>query len=172
MRRLWVVVLWVVMPAAYAGAETGTAAMSGTAEDSSIAGSAVLADTPSGLQVRVSVEGVEPGAHGLHIHEFGECGDGGKAAGGHFNPRSVPHGYLPKDGAAQAHLGDMGNIDVGADGSGSLDVTLPGVSLGGAGGVAGRAIILHAQPDDFGQPTGNAGGRVGCGAIVISGSGA
>ena len=31
--------------------------------------------------------------------------------------------------------------------------------------VAGRAFILHEKQDDFGQPTGNAGGRIGCGKI-------
>ena len=65
----------------------------------------------------------------------------------------------------------MGNIDVGPKGSGTATVVLPGVSLTGTGGtpsVKGRSIILHEKIDDFGQPTGNAGGRIGCGTIVVT----
>jgi superoxide dismutase, Cu-Zn family len=29
-------------------------------------------------------------------------------------------------------------------------------------------VIVHAKPDDFGQPVGNAGARIGCGVIGIA----
>ncbi len=151
-------------------AETGKAVIKGTAEGSHVSGSATLKDTPQGLKVVVKVAGVPPGTHGLHIHEKGDCGDQGKAAGGHFNPAGVPHGFLPKDGSTKAHAGDMGNIQVSPKGTGKATVILPGVSLKGTGGtpsVEGRAIIVHEQADDFGQPTGNAGGRIGCGPIRL-----
>ena len=151
-------------------AETGKAVIQGTAEDSSVSGTATLAETANGLQVNVQVAGVPAGQHGLHIHQYGDCGDGGKAAGGHFNPDGAPHGLLPKDGLTKAHPGDMGNIEVGGDGAGSLTLVLPGVTLtSGQYNVAGRAMVLHEKVDDFGQPTGNAGGRIGCGVIVVSG---
>ena len=115
------------------------------------------------------MSGVSAGTHGLHIHEAGDCSGGGSAAGSHFNPDGVSHGFLPQDGSAKAHPGDMGNIEVGQDGSGSLNLTLPGVHLAsGPYAVAGRAIVLHEKVDDFGQPTGNAGGRIGCGPIVLT----
>ena len=153
-----------------AQAETGKALVKGTSEGSAVSGTATLSDAPEGLTVFVQVANVPPGQHGLHIHEFGECADAGKAAGGHFNPAGVPHGFLPKDGVGKAHAGDMGNIEIGPDGSGALTVTLPGVTLSsGPHSVAGRAIILHEKVDDFGQPTGNAGGRIGCGVITITG---
>ena len=152
-------------------AETGKAVIQPTSEGSSVAGSATLTDTPAGLQVAVEVTGVSPGRHGLHIHQYGGCGDAGKAAGGHYNPAGAPHGFLPADGAAKAHAGDMGNIEVGPDGSGTATVVLPGVSLGSsAHSVGGRAVILHEKVDDFGQPTGNAGGRIGCGPIIVTGA--
>ena len=153
-----------------AWAETGTAALEGTTPDSSVRGSATLTDTPEGLQVAVTVGGVSSGQHAWHIHQFGSCAEAGSAAGGHYNPDGVTHGFLPKDGLTAAHPGDLGNLDVGPDGSGASTVTLPGVTLSsGPYAVAGRAIILHEKVDDFGQPTGNAGSRIGCGVIVITG---
>ncbi len=152
-------------------ADTGKAVIKGTAEGSHVSGRATLKDTSQGLMVVVTVANVSPGQHGLHIHEKGDCGDQGKAAGGHFNPAKVPHGFLPKDGPTKAHAGDMGNIQVGPKGSGKATILLPGVSLKGTGGTAsvdGRAIILHEKTDDFGQPTGNAGGRIGCGVIQVT----
>ena len=61
------------------------------------------------------------------------------------------------------------DIVIDEDGSGQLMSTLPGVTLTGQPyHVAGRAVILHALKDDFGQPTGNAGARIGCGTIVLT----
>ena len=152
-------------------AESGRALIQGIGEYST--GTATLSTTgagkDAGLQVVVRVSNSPPGKHGLHIHQYGNCNDSGNAAGGHYNPDNVPHGFLPSDGLARAHPGDLGNIEVGPDGSGSLSVVLPGVSLsGGQYAVAGRAIVLHEKPDDFGQPTGNAGSRIGCGTILIT----
>ena len=61
------------------------------------------------------------------------------------------------------------NFLIDENGNGILEVTLPGISVGGKGyHIGGRAVILHAKEDDFGQPTGNAGSRVACGVIGIS----
>ncbi len=170
MRRLGGILVLVVLGCRVAFAETGEAVIHGTAAGSAIAGTATFTDTPDGLQVSVQVTNVQPGKHGLHIHQYGSCDDVGKAAGGHYNPDGVKHGFLPTDGFTDAHAGDLGNIDVGADGSGKLELTLSGLRLsGGKYTVGGRAVVLHEQVDDFGQPTGNAGGRIGCGVIVITG---
>jgi len=173
MRQEWscVVVLGLLVGCAKVSAATGQAVIGGTTANSRISGRATLQETSQGLKVVVQVAGVPPGLHGLHVHERGDCSDQGKAAGGHYNPAGVPHGLLPKDGPSKAHAGDMGNIAVGPDGSGTLTVVLPGVSLRGSGdtpGVDGRAIIVHEKPDDFGQPVGNAGGRIGCGVIQVA----
>ena len=151
-------------------AETGTAVIKGTAEGSSIAGKAVFQDTAEGLKVSVELNNVPPGKHGFHIHQYGACGDSGKAAGGHFNPDAVAHGLLLKDGFTHAHAGDLGNAEITPDGTGKVELILPGLSLsGGKYSVGGRSLILHEKEDDFGQPTGNAGGRIGCGTIEITG---
>ncbi len=149
-------------------AKTATVDIKGTQEGSKISGKVVLTEIPEGLKVNAEVQNVTPGKHGFHIHEKGVCADGGKAAGGHYNPDGAPHGLLIKDGFTHAHAGDLGNIEVGADGTGKLSETVPSLSLStGKYDVAGKSIILHEKEDDFGQPTGNAGGRVGCGVIEV-----
>lgn len=172
MKRAFAAVVVGAMVAAPAfAAESGKAMIKPTREGSSIKGTAALNETADGVRVTVRINGAAPGPHAIHVHQFGECDDQGNAAGSHFNPSGAPHGFLPKDGIERAHAGDMGNIQIGENGSGSLDVTLPGVTLAnGPNSLAGRAIILHEYADNFGQPTGNAGGRLGCGAIVLSDS--
>ena len=152
-----------------ASAGVGRAVLKLTLGEAPPIGLVTLTETQEGLEVRTDVVNGPPGQHGLHIHEYGDCSDGGDAAGGHFNPDGAPHGFVPSDGLVGAHPGDMGNIDIGPDGSGTLTVLLPQVTLsGGSYSVAGRAIVLHQRPDDFSQPTGNAGSRFGCGAIVLA----
>jgi Cu-Zn family superoxide dismutase len=164
----WMLVIG--LPSASAFAETGKAVIRPTAEGSSVSGEVTLTDTLEGLNVEAKIAGVPPGQHGFHIHEFGDCGDAGKAAGGHYNPHGAPHEFLPKDGEQKAHAGDMGNIEIGQDGSGTLSLTLSEASLStGEHHVGGRAVILHEKSDDFSQPTGNAGGRIGCGVIMVTG---
>lgn len=151
-------------------AETGIATIIGTSAGSEVSGEVKFEDTAEGLKVGVQVENVLPGKHGFHIHQYGLCQDEGKAAGGHYNPEGAGHGFVMKDGFSKAHAGDFGNIEVGPDGKGSLETVIPGLTLSnGTRNAAGRAVILHEKEDDFGQPTGNAGGRIGCGQIVIAG---
>lgn len=169
--RALVMGILLIIGAADVMAETGTAAIQATAPDSQVSGTATFTDTPEGLRVTIQVSSVSPGKHGLHIHQYGACGDTGNAAGGHYNPHGVKHGFLPTEGFKGAHAGDLGNIEIVADGSGTLELTLPGLRLSdGERSVGGRSVILHEKEDDFGQPTGNAGGRIGCGVIVITGA--
>lgn len=107
-------------------------------------------------------------SHGFHIHEFGDCSaPDGTSAGGHFNPtgheHAGPHGGM-------RHAGDLGNIASDAQGNGRLEVTVEDITLQpGAGGIIGRGVIVHAQPDDLSsQPSGNAGARIGCGVIGVA----
>ncbi|MCB9771762.1 MAG: superoxide dismutase family protein [Candidatus Omnitrophica bacterium] len=143
--------------------------MSSTMPDSAITGTVKLTETSDGLKVTADIKGIPyKGPLGFHIHEVGNCSDMGKAAGGHFNPDKVMHGMLMKDGAEHAHIGDMGNIVVDATGHAKLEVTLPDVGLENwRYNVGGLSIILHEKADDFGQPTGNAGGRIACGIIEV-----
>lgn len=137
-----------------------------TQQDSTIAGTASFEETAKGLEVHVEVTGAPPGLHGIHIHQNGSCNNHGNDAGGHLNPDSVDHGSLDKDGFAKAHAGDLGNILVGADGTGILEETLSGLTVtGDRYSVMGRSLVIHAEEDDFGQPTGNTGNRIACAVI-------
>jgi superoxide dismutase, Cu-Zn family len=148
-------------------AESVSVPLKGTAADSKISGEVVLEETSDGLKVTAEVSNVPPGKHGFHIHENGSCENGGQAAGNHYNPESVDHGLVSKDGFEKAHAGDLGNLEVGEDEIGTLEITIPGLSItDGKYNVAGKAIVLHEKQDDFGQPTGNAGGRIACGVIA------
>jgi Cu-Zn family superoxide dismutase len=130
-----------------------------------LAGSAMFSGEKGQVQVVVNVTGAPAGMHGLHIHETGDCSAAdAMSAGGHWNPSMHMHAAP----GATAHLGDLGNITIDAAGSGTVTMTNPAweVGTGTPMDVIGKAVIVHAMPDDLmTQPTGNAGGRIGCGVI-------
>ena len=121
----------------------------------------------SGVKVKARVTGLAPGTHGFHVHEFGDCSAADfTSAGGHFNPMSQPHG-APQ--ASARHVGDLGNVEAGADGVATLDWTDAHLAFDGHHAVVGRAVIVHAKADDLKtQPTGDAGGRLACGVIGVA----
>src|SRR6267142_2847656 len=163
MNKIAGITLLVLGLAARGWSAMGVAEVKGTALNSPISGTVKFEDNAGGLKVSAALAHVPPGLHAFHIHEFGSCAETGKAAGGHFNPMSAPHGQVLKDGIAHAHAGDLGNITAGADGKATLEAVIPGLVLAnGSYTVAGRAVILHEKVDDFSQPVGNAGGRIGC----------
>lgn len=129
-------------------------------------GTATFEDVSTGgVRVHIHIEKATPGKHGLHIHEKGDCSDAeAKAAGGHFNPATMEHAG-PMD--AKRHAGDLGNIEIKADGTGDLDITSDMLTVkAGPNSVVGKAVVFHEKEDDLKtQPTGNAGGRFGCGVV-------
>lgn len=133
---------------------------------SDLTGIAIFVQDSLGVSLQLNIENTPPGEHAVHIHEIGDCSsDDAKSAGGHWNPTVEDHG---KWGKAPHHLGDIGNIVVGEDGTGALSLTTDRWTLGGGADndIYGKAIIVHADPDDFtSQPTGAAGGRIGCAVI-------
>ena len=65
----------------------------------------------------------------------------------------------------------MDNVVANAEGVVNLDIHVSGVTLGGGASndIAGRALVVHAAPDDYtSQPAGNAGARVACGVIKVT----
>ena len=140
-----------------------TAAIEGRS-GSTLTGSAEFVTHGARMMITVSVKGAAPGVHAVHIHEKGDCSaPDATSAGGHFNPGGHQHGAPD---AKEHHAGDLGNMTVGADGTGSVMVHSDELTLEGPNSILGRAIIIHEKSDDFvTQPTGNAGGRIGCGVI-------
>jgi len=118
------------------------------------------------VQVWIYVQGLKPGQeHGLHIHEVGDCSSGdGMSAKGHFNPFGKPHGD-PKSG--ERHAGDLPALKAAKNGRAKVEALVDTISVTpGPGSIIGRALIVHADPDDYKtQPTGNAGARLACGVI-------
>jgi Cu-Zn family superoxide dismutase len=138
--------------------------------DSHVTGKATFREADGKVTLKIEIEGAEPGTHAIHLHEKGDCtAPDGTSAGGHWNPTHEDHG---KWVGPSFHHGDIGNIEVGADGKGTLTLTTDLWTIGGAPetDVVGKTIIVHAKADDFTtQPTGNAGGRVGCGVVKPAG---
>ena len=130
-------------------------------------GTATLTQIGDGVRLSVRAANLPMGAHGIHIHQTGQCAAPDFAsAGGHWNPAGRQHG---KDNPAGMHHGDLPNILVGANGEGSLEYTLPSVPLAGAAGVLdadGAALVIHAAADDYRtDPSGNSGARIACGVL-------
>ena len=154
---------------AAAGMEVGKlVAIVGPLGKNTVKGSVVFETTAEGVRVTARIGGLEPNSkHGFHIHEFGDLGsDDGSSAGGHFNPEGHPHA-MPDQ--TMRHGGDLGNLEADNDGNATLTITVHNISLGqGKNGILGRAVIIHAKADDGGQPSGNAGDRIGAGVIGIS----
>ncbi|MFN8635860.1 MAG: superoxide dismutase family protein [Chloroflexota bacterium] len=138
-------------------------------------GTATFTQESGGVRLKAQFKGLPAGQHGIHVHAVGKCdGPDFMTAGGHFNPTNHQHGLKNPQGA---HAGDMENLTVAADGTGSVDALLKDVSLGtGAGslfGPDGTALVIHAQADDeMTDPSGNSGARIACGQIMKAGAAA
>lgn len=119
---------------------------------------------PGGVRVVADITGLTPGKHGIHVHEHGDCGgDDASHAGAHFNPTNTKHGGPDSD---ERHVGDLGNVTADASGVAHYDYIDHVISLEGKNSIVGRSLVIHAGEDDFTtQPTGNSGGRIGCGVI-------
>jgi superoxide dismutase, Cu-Zn family len=129
-------------------------------------------DTGNEVEITLTAKGLKPGLHGVHLHAVGKCEPPAfTAAGGHFDPG--PAGNADPDANHPFHMGDIPNLRVGADGSGTLQARTTRVTLS-AGPLSlfdadGSAVIVHGNPDQgtTGEPkSGVSGGpRVACGAI-------
>ena len=140
------------------------------ASGSLVSGKLSLMPMNGGVHITGEVGGLAPNSvHGIHVHETGDCSAAdASSAGGHFNPATQPHG---KAGAGAHHAGDMDNLTANADGVARVSLHLAGVTLGSsaANDVVGRAVVVHAAPDDYrSQPAGNSGARVACGVVAVT----
>ncbi|MFN3515871.1 MAG: superoxide dismutase family protein [Novosphingobium sp.] len=134
------------------------------------AGTAVLTAAGDTVTLAVAVAGLGAGDRGMHLHMVGRCdGPDFASAGGHLNPGGRQHGV---HNPAGSHLGDLPNLTIGSDGTGSATATLPGTRAeleAALFDADGTAIIIHAAADDYKtDPAGNSGPRVVCGVLTRS----
>jgi Cu-Zn family superoxide dismutase len=124
------------------------------------------------VQVTLEASGLAPGLHGVHLHAVGKCEPDFTAAGGHFDPG--PASNTDPDANHPFHMGDLPNLEVGANGEGSFTAATTRVTLSDGPlsvfDADGTAIILHGNPDQgiTGEPkSGVSGGpRVACGVLA------
>lgn len=139
------------------------ACISGSGKYPALKGSVRFYQTCGGVLVRAEITGLpDEAAHkspilAFHIHEGTRCAGNEKDpfadAKGHYNPGNCPHPY---------HAGDLPPL-FGVCG-GALSVFLTGRFT--VREILGKAVIIHAMPDDFTtQPSGNAGEKIACGIV-------
>lgn len=145
---------------------TATAQIS-PASGSQVEGTATFTQTDEGVRMVLDLRNVAPGAHALHLHEKGDCSAAdATSAGDHWNPTSEAHGHRGESN--EFHRGDIDNIEAASDSTVQFETTVMNWTIGGdpSTNIVGKAVIIHASPDDFtSQPAGNAGARIACGVI-------
>jgi Cu-Zn family superoxide dismutase len=137
-----------------------------------LVGAAVFTETPDGVRIALTAQGLEPGEHGIHIHETGQCTPPTfESAGEHFNPTSKRHGL---ENPAGPHAGDLPNLVATDSGSAVYEAVTNRITLGPSGETSlfhsgGSALVIHAKADDqMTDPSGGSGDRVACGVISKS----
>ena len=133
--------------------------------DGESVGTATATESGGRIAISLTVQDLPPGEHGVHVHQTGQCeAPKFESAGGHWNPTAEQHGL---DNPAGQHAGDMPNLTVGEDGSGSLEYTLEGATLSGLLDADGAAFVVHANRDDQKtDPSGDSGDRIACGTFA------
>merc|ERR1712113_12996 len=133
-------------------------------------------------RIHYHVKGLSPGLHGFHVHEKADFSNGCNSAGPHYNPHKKTHGA---PGDEERHVGDLGNIELNADGVAKGEIVDKLIKLHGEFTVVGRSCMIHADEDDLGlgnndepgpppvngkasKATGNAGARIACGEIKLT----
>ncbi|MES2410830.1 MAG: superoxide dismutase family protein [Bacteroidota bacterium] len=135
---------------------------------SKVQGKADFSEKDGIVYLEAHLTGLTPGVHAIHIHEKADCSAADAAsAGGHWNPTFKKHG---KWGDAEYHKGDIGNFTSDVDGNATVLFKTDEWCIGCGDttkDILGKGLIIHDKPDDFvTQPTGNAGARVACSAII------
>lgn len=149
------------------------------AADGTPAGQVTFVEAGGRLVVEGRFTNLPPGFHGFHIHAVGKCDRGTPAfttAGGHLAVGEQAH---------PAHAGDQPVVMALSDRTAEIRFTTDRYKLSDLLVPEGRAVIVHADPDNYGnvptryarqtdattRATGDAGDRIACG-VVGGGGGA
>ncbi|XP_023333815.1 copper chaperone for superoxide dismutase [Eurytemora carolleeae] len=121
--------------------------------------------------VEGTLDGLEPGEHGLAVHEAGDVSRGCHSLGDHYNPRGTRHGS-PENMEEERHVGDLGNIRADESGRATFRIVDPILKVWD---VIGRSVVVSTDKDDLGQGNhprslvdGNCGPGLACGIIARS----
>lgn len=133
------------------------------------AGEAIIAGTEGGLQLNLTLQNLPAGAHGVHVHQTGDCSaDDFSSAGGHWNPTGASHGLEAEGGH---HLGDLPNVTVAEDGTATLEYMIEDATISGENALMdddGAAFVVHEGADDgMTDPAGDSGSRIACGVFEV-----
>ncbi|MCK0090274.1 superoxide dismutase family protein [Rhodococcus sp. F64268] len=134
-----------------------TADLQNVAGDS--AGTVSFAEHDGNVEVTIEVEGLEPGYHGVHIHEVGVCEpESAPPAGGEPGAFLSAGGHLQVPGhTAIPESGDLLSVVVHEDGSATATVTTAEFTLEDLQGEQGTSVVVHQD---------NAGDRLACGVVA------
>ena len=123
--------------------------------------------------INICLDNVPPGEHGFHIHRTGDLREGCGSLCSHYNPHNCDHGGRF---SKNRHVGDLGNVTADKKGRVRKKMYDSLIKLKGKYSVIGRSVVIHENRDDLGLGgnkesliTGNAGKRIGCGVIGLSG---
>ncbi|KAH0947694.1 hypothetical protein HN011_004304 [Eciton burchellii] len=144
---------------------------SGYSIKKSIRGLVRFIEIPDGCVIDGIVNGLSPGEHGMHIHEYGDISNGCNSVGEHFNPNNSLHGD-PEDDLSKRHAGDLGNISADATGKAIFWKLYKFLKISD---IIGRSLVITENPDDLGKSdnpeskiNGNSGTGLTCGIIARS----
>lgn len=133
-------------------------------------GTAKLSEENDSVAIQLSLTGLSPGLHGIHVHEYPVCeGPDFKTAGNHLNPDKKEHGAMNPKGT---HLGDLPNIEADSSGKVNAELAVQGATLmDGKMSLLkdeGTSLVIHEGVDDgLTQPAGDSGDRIACGVIQL-----
>jgi Cu-Zn family superoxide dismutase len=138
-----------------------------TSVGETVGNATMIQNADGSVRVQVQVRGLPPGVHGIHFHAVGACAPDFEASGGHYNPASREHGLENPNGP---HAGDLPNLTINADGTGTLDTNTTLVTLAPGDKTLfdadGTALVIHAFTDDQRTPpSGNSGARIACAVV-------
>ena len=134
-----------------------SAVLQGGEEESELRGLVTFIQENDGVRVVAEVSDAEPGRYALWVHEQGLCqGPAFESAGEAFNPLGS---QSRAGGEVKPQVGDLGSIEVGANGRGRSEVLTRWLTVAdGLHAVDGRSVLLHAL---------SATGVMACGVVHI-----
>ena len=136
-----------------------------TATDATLGSVTLQEETGGGVRFTPDLDGILPvGDHGFHAHLNPDCGSGGQAAGGHYDPANTGVHEGPE---GNGHLGDLPRL-TSDGGRVTAAVVAPRLTLND---IYGRALVIHEGGDNYSDspsPLGGGGARLGCGVVATA----